>query len=202
MRSKTSIELFRYWNAVRGDRNLPRRDEIAPGDIRLLLPDVFILQRQSDGTIRFRLAGTRICTLFGGELRDQPFSALWQEAEMAEIDRVAGRVMAECTPLLLSAICRTAAGETLDLELLLAPLASADGKNDRLLGALSPLTCPPWLHMQPITALVTTGLRILHPVSDMSRDEVDIRPAATNVGIVDRHRRMLQLRVLDGGRRD
>ncbi|WP_050980002.1 PAS domain-containing protein [Sinorhizobium sojae] len=202
MRSKTSIELFRYWNATRGDRNLPRRDEIAPGDIRSLLPDVFILQRRPDGTIRFRLAGTRICTLFGGELRDQPFSALWQEAEGAEIDEVAGRVMAECSPMLLTAFCRTAAGETLDLELLLAPLASADGKNDRLLGALSPLTRPQWLRMSPITALITTDLRVLPPLSDMSRNDVDVHPAATSVGVVDGGGGTLQLRVLNGDRRD
>ncbi|QFI66058.1 PAS domain-containing protein [Sinorhizobium alkalisoli] len=204
MRSRTSVDLFRYWNTLRGDRNLPRRDEISPGDIRLLLPDVFILQRQVSGPIRFRLAGTRICTLFGSELRDQPFSALWEEKEMTDLDRVAGRVMAQCTPMLVSAFGRTAAGDEIELELLLAPLASADGRNDRVLGTLSPLTCPRWLHLTPITALATSGLSVLHRDHDMSRKDVNTPPAAANIGIEAGHARgrVLNLRVLDGGRRD
>lgn len=44
MRSRTTMELFQYWNEVRGGRDLPRRDEIQPADIRSLLPNVFILQ--------------------------------------------------------------------------------------------------------------------------------------------------------------
>ncbi len=47
------MELFQYWNEVRGDRDLPRRDEIQPADIRSLLPNIFILQAQADGGYTF-----------------------------------------------------------------------------------------------------------------------------------------------------
>lgn len=204
MRSRTTMELFRYWNTVRGDRDLPRRDEIAPAEIRSLLPELFILQRQADGAIRFRLAGTRLCTMFGGELRDQQFAVLWQQAEKAEITRIAERVMTQCAPVLISACGETAVGETLDLELLLTPLASADGHNDRVLAVLSPLSCPPWLHMTPIARLVASGLRILDPNRDIPLDDVQVTPTATSVCIVDGRGntvvRTLHLRVLEGGR--
>ncbi|MQW87294.1 PAS domain-containing protein [Sinorhizobium saheli] len=161
MRSRTTTELFQYWNATRGDRDLPRRDEIQPADIRTLLPELFILQRQADGTIRFRLAGTHVCALFGQELRDQLFSALWVAGEAGLAARIADHVMARRTPMLLSALGTTGDGDRLDIELLLAPLASPDGKGDRVLGALSPLSRPPWLHMTPLAHLVAQDLRQL-----------------------------------------
>jgi hypothetical protein len=205
MRNRKTMELFQYGNAVRGNRDLPRRDEIAPADIRSLLPDLFILQRQPDGTIRFRLAGTRVCTLFGYELRDQQFSVLWQETETAEITRIAERVMTQCAPMLISASGKTAAGDALELELLLAPLASADGENDRVLAVLSPLSRPSWLHMTPITRLAASGLSVLDPGRNTSLGQAYSPAGATSVSVVDgRDRisgRMLHLRVFDGGRR-
>lgn len=206
MRSRTTIELFQYWNAIRGGRDLPRRDEIAPADIRSLLPDLFILQKQADGTIRYRLAGTRVCTLFGCELRGQRFSVLWRDTETAEVTTIAERVMTHCAPMLISARGETAAGDVLELEVLLAPLASADGDNDRVLGALSPLSGPPWLHTTPIGRLATSGLSALDPRRNAELDEARTRSGATSVGVVDgRNRRanqILHLRVFDGGRRD
>lgn len=205
MRSKTTMELFRYWNAIRGDRSLPRRDQIAPADIRSLLPDLFILQRQADDTISFRLAGTRLCALFGGELRDRQFSFLWQEIEEVEITRIAERVMTRCAPTLISAHGETPAGEVLELELLLTPVASADGIHDRVLAALSPLSRPSWLHETPLGQLTASGISVLDPARDIAPVDLEA-PAATSVSMIDgRHDtagRALHLRILQGGRRD
>jgi len=204
MRSKTANELFQYWNTVRGDRPLPRRDEIAPAEIRSLLPDLFMLQRQADGTSRFRLAGTGVCALFGSELRDRQFSLLWQETEKAELACVPDQVMTRCTPILVSAVGRSAAGAVLEVELLLTPLASANGTNDRVLGTLSPLSRPLWLHMAPVTSLTASSLSILGPTMNVSLDDLHMPPRTTAVGVMKRcaTRRTLHLRVLDGGRRD
>lgn len=204
MRSKTAMELFQYWNTVRGDRPLPRRDEIAPAEIRSLLPDLFMLQRQADGTSRFRLAGTRVCALFGAELRDRQFSALWQQSDKAELACFPERVMTRCTPMLISAVGRSAAGDALQVELLLTPLASADGNNDRVLGTLSPLSRPPWLHVTPVANLAASGLTILDPTMNIPLDDLHVPPGTTAVGVMDGRApgRMLHLRVRDGGRRD
>ena len=69
MRSKTTREIYAYWNALRGQRDVPARSQIEPARIRHILPDLFILERTQRGDIRFRLAGTRICGLFARELR-------------------------------------------------------------------------------------------------------------------------------------
>ncbi len=46
MKHKNNQVLFDYWNAIRAGRPAPRRPEIEPGDIRRVLPSVFILERK------------------------------------------------------------------------------------------------------------------------------------------------------------
>ena len=200
MRSKTTKALFHYWTALRGDRQLPRRDEIRPADIHALLPEIFILQRQVDGAVRFRLAGTHVCDLFGQELRDQHFATLWLGEGRQEIADVAGQVMTHCAPMLLSSSGATGAGDRLDVEVLLVPLASPDGKGDRVLGALSPLSRPIWLHMTRLTHLVTEGLQILNADAH-SALEASAAAADVAVARVDDRSRVPYLRILEGGRR-
>ena len=69
MRSKTTIEIYAYWDELRGHRDVPTRSQIEPAHIRNILADLFILEKTPHGDIRFRLAGTRVCALFARELR-------------------------------------------------------------------------------------------------------------------------------------
>ncbi|WP_331374115.1 PAS domain-containing protein [Sinorhizobium chiapasense] len=201
MRNKTTIELFRYWNTLRGERDLPRRDEIEPQDICALLPSLFILERQPSGDIRFRLAGTHVCALFGRELRGQPFAALWPAGEANEAVRIADQVMTQRSLAALSACGLTAGGERLETELLLTPLGSPQGGSDRILGSLAPLSRPSWLHMTPIECLVAQGLQIL----DSGRGgRSDVAEAAHAAGATTRReeigRKVQHLRIFEGGR--
>src|SRR5690606_8611699 len=72
-----SLALFQYWNRLRGGRTAPRRIEIEPADIKTLLADTFILERDARGRTVFRLAGTRLCATYGKELKGHSFPSLW-----------------------------------------------------------------------------------------------------------------------------
>ncbi|MGB9364875.1 MAG: PAS domain-containing protein, partial [Xanthobacteraceae bacterium] len=65
MKQASSRELFGYWAARRGARAAPERGEIEPSAIRRALGDVFILEFDRRSGHPFRLAGTRVCALFG-----------------------------------------------------------------------------------------------------------------------------------------
>ncbi|WEX87321.1 PAS domain-containing protein [Sinorhizobium garamanticum] len=201
MRSKTTTELFQYWNALRGERDLPRRDEIEPQEICALLPSLFILEQQPSGDIRFRLAGTHVCALFGRELRGQPFGALWSAGEAGEAIRIADQVMTQRSLAALSACGLTAGGDRLETELLLTPLGSPQGDSDRILGSLAPLSRPSWLHMTPVECLVAQGLQILGSGrggrSDMAEAShaVDAKTHREEIG-----RKIQHLRIFEGGR--
>ncbi|HEV7306505.1 PAS domain-containing protein [Ensifer sp.] len=207
MRSDTTTELFRYWNTIRGKRELPRRDELEPGDIRVLLPNLFILERDRAAGISFRLAGTQICALFGQELRGRQFGMLWLGSQAAKTQRITGLVMAHRVPVVLSANARTADHRAVEIETLLLPLASSGGESDRVLGALSPLTRPYWLHSTAVECLDATGMKILDPDrSAVFRDEPAVaqadpmaRPSAEGGGY-SAARQVRHLRVLEGGR--
>jgi len=65
MKHASSRELFMHWQDRRRARIAPERAEIEPGAIRKALADVFLLGAEADAEPRFRLAGTRVCALFG-----------------------------------------------------------------------------------------------------------------------------------------
>jgi hypothetical protein len=67
MKHSSIRELFDYWNERRGRRAAPERGDIEPGDIRGVLADTFILAFDAPASHPFRIAGTRVCALFGRE---------------------------------------------------------------------------------------------------------------------------------------
>jgi hypothetical protein len=77
MKHAASRELYAYWEERRGRRAAPERAEIEPGAIRGALSDAFILSLDAARGHPVRLAGTRVCALFGRELRGEPFLRLW-----------------------------------------------------------------------------------------------------------------------------
>ena len=85
MKLAASRELFAYWNALRGLRSAPERDDVDPGAIRGVLADTFILEFDPAAGFPLRVVGTRTNALFLRELRGEPFLGLWREADRAEI---------------------------------------------------------------------------------------------------------------------
>ena len=52
MKQDGSIALFQYWNRLRDGRPAPKRTEIEPADIKTLLADTFILEKDARGESR------------------------------------------------------------------------------------------------------------------------------------------------------
>ena len=62
----TLVALYRYWEGKRGDRTMPARRELDPGEIVPLLPHVYMVDVQRDPLrFRYRLIGTAICNFLG-----------------------------------------------------------------------------------------------------------------------------------------
>ena len=77
MKHAASRELYAYWQEKRGTRPAPERTEIEPGAIRGVLADAFILALDRGSGHPIRLAGTRLCALFGREIKGESFLDLW-----------------------------------------------------------------------------------------------------------------------------
>jgi hypothetical protein len=86
MKHGSSHLLYAHWKEKRGQNIAPERSDIDPGSIRQALGDCFILAFDAASGHPFCLAGTRLCELFGRELRDEPFVDLWVSEDRANVE--------------------------------------------------------------------------------------------------------------------
>lgn len=141
MKHPSTRQLFSHWDFRRGARLLPDRTEIEPGALRSALGDVFILSCDQAAGHPFRLAGTRICALFGRELRGESFLGLWppKSHDQASIRQLVSATTAEALGFVAAATGTTAAAEQVPLELLVLPLRHRGRTDARMIGVLAPL---------------------------------------------------------------
>ena len=159
MKHTSTRLLFDYWNRQRGERSAPTRSEIDPAAIRHVLGDTFMLAADFIDAIRFRLAGTRVCALFGREIKGERFNALWSEASRAQIANISNAAVNEAVGAVAGVTGRTEKGAETELELLLLPIGHDGRARVRALGSLAPLAQPYWLGEEPIVELELQTLR-------------------------------------------
>ena len=165
MRLAVSQQLFAYWDALRGARGAPERNDIEPGAIRGALGDTFILEFDSDRGFPFRIVGSRTSALFGRELRGGAFLDLWRTGDRAEAARIVESVADGAQPFLIGARGQPEGAAELDLEFTLLPLRHHRATHARLLGACAPSANPPWIGQLPLRRIAMTSSRALSPAS-------------------------------------
>src|SRR5256885_13093595 len=133
MKQASSRELFGYWAARRGQRAAPERGEIEPSAIRRALGDVFILEFDRTLGHPFRLAGTRLCALFGRELKNERFLEIWEPGARAALADLLDVIADEATGVVASANGRTSEGWAQDVEIVLLPLAHRGDTHARMI---------------------------------------------------------------------
>ena len=179
MKHTTSRMLFAYWDAVRGSRLLPERGEIQPGGMRHVLADTFMLEASREAGTRFRLAGTRLTSLFGRDLTGTTFRDLWTAQDRDELDGLVVTAVTEAVGLLVGLNGVNENASRLPLELLLLPLRNRPVTEGRLLGALSPHSVPSWAGLVPLRSLETTSFRVIRPGALVERfGPSELRPEA------------------------
>jgi hypothetical protein len=185
-----SKALHAYWDRLRGARSAPDRSDIDPGAIRDLLGDVFLLELGGKDRHVVRLAGTRICTLFGREFRDRPLAEVFAADEWPDLYALLDSVAATAVPVVAGIVGETADGRTLDLELLVLPLRHRGRTHARLLGSLTSAEWPYWAGSHALLRLRLISTRFITADSDPSVDLLDAPLRAVGA----------PLRLLPGGR--
>lgn len=193
VKHSSTRSLYGYWNERRGTRPAPERGDIEPGAIRTALGDAFILGCDSEQAPVFRLAGTRLCSLFGREIKGEAFEQLWDENDRAAIGDLLAIVGNEIAGIVAGVGGTTAAGDTVDLELLLLPLRHRGSSRTRQIGIMAPLASPFWLGSTPLSTLALKSHRHIGPA--LEAQTTTPLMAATAGGRI-RH----GLLVYDGGR--
>ena len=167
MKHASSALVLDYWNDRRRHRPAPERGDIDPAEIRQALGDTFMLAADFVDELRFRLAGTRVCALFGREIKGEAFTALFNDDSRRQIDELIGVVTNEAVGAIAGLVGTTADGSQTEVEMLILPLAHAGHARMRALGVMAPLAPPYWLGEKPVTELT---LRTLRHLGDDSGD--------------------------------
>jgi hypothetical protein len=140
MKQKSPNTLYGYWNELRAGRIAPRRLEVEPSRIASILSETFMLERVNAADYQYRLAGTRLCELFGTELRGSNFLSGWEEAEQAVLAHQLALICGEGAVLVLE-LETGAARHALKFEAILLPLLHTGDSINRIIGAMC-LTSP------------------------------------------------------------
>lgn len=175
MKHSSIRELYEYWNVRRGLRSAPARNDIDPGEIRSALADTFIITLDKPAGHPFRIAGTRVCALFGRDLKQETFLDLWSPQSRTMICDLFGIVAQELIGLLAGVTATGDAGE-LDLELLALPLLHEGRTDARVLGALAPGRIPVWVGANALGNLALGTFRYVGPAV-MSKDVPLVSPS-------------------------
>ncbi|RWG53765.1 MAG: PAS domain-containing protein [Mesorhizobium sp.] len=212
MNQNGSIALFQYWNRLRDGRPAPKRSEVEPADIKTLLADTFILERDTRGEAVFRLAGTRLCAYYGRELKGFSFPSLWREKDQRLMSRLIHGVFDQKSVLLLTYEGFSRNGRSSKFELLALPL---DGgvESPRCLGIVSAADRPFWLGADPLADALIDAIRVIDADKDpmflKNRPAIDVPSlvptefdAPETISALGRVRRIRHLVVFDGGRNE
>ena len=126
-----------YWEAVRGNRLMPKRSEIDPRGIETALEFSFVLERIAPGMARLRIAGAHLGDIMGMEVRGMPLTSFFVPHARREVGDLLEDVFQR------PAICElTLRGETgfgkpdLEARLVLLPMKSDLGDVSRILGCM------------------------------------------------------------------
>ena len=210
MNQNGSITLFQYWNRLRDGRPAPKRSEVEPADIKSLLADTFILERDTRGQAVFRLAGTRLCAYYGRELKGFSFPSLWREKDQRLVSRLIHGVFDQKSVVLIAFEGFSRSGRSNKFELLALPL---DGgvESPRCLGVISAAEKPFWLGADPITDALIDTIRVVDPEKELLNNRPAINvpslvpdelEAPETISALGRVRRIRHLVVFDGGREE
>jgi hypothetical protein len=204
LKHKTSESLFSYWDRVRGNRTTPRRFEIEPGKIASILPSTFILERLDVETYRFRLAGTRVCEIFGSELRGSNFLDGWSATDRLSLIRHFAALSKQGAVETIHMEAAPLARPSTPFEVLLLPLLHTGDEIDRVLGAFCPLDPPDWLGELPLTAKRIIAHELVWPAGGPTFQDEDREQRDVPVILPTRHARIVrserrQFRVFEGG---
>jgi hypothetical protein len=202
MKHENSRALFAYWDSVRGSNLAPQRFEIDPSRITTILPYTFILERCDAETFNYRLAGTRMCDVFGHELRGTNFLDGWDTIDRLPLLRQFSVLVRQGSVGVVYVEIAAKREKAVECEVLLLPLRHTRDAIDRVLGCFSPLQSPHWLGEKPVVSKHVILNDVIWPSRDplatLSRpkEPPPLMPSSAT-RIVRSERR--QFRVFDGG---
>lgn len=119
-------------------------------DFPNLLGSLFVLKQVDSGVWTFVNAGGDVSSSIGRDLIEQDFLSLWRGRDMDLIAAQLKTIFNSATPGRILSRAETLSGDTMDVEITLAPLTSSDTGADKMLGLYQMLEPAERFHGRPV----------------------------------------------------
>lgn len=156
-----SRALFRYWEAVRGEMSAPPRDWLDLQKIRMLVPYLFMIERKEGQGYVWRLAGTRVCELWGMELTGKPALAQGERFERETVNRLLDGVIDTHQPFVLRFRLNSSSGLNIAAEFVGLPLRARHGEATYVFGVIMPFREVSWPRNDRVTTFELSAARTI-----------------------------------------
>ena len=206
MKQTTLQILYAYWSSLRAGRIAPLRLEIDPSRIGSILPEIFLLERTDAAAYCYRLAGTRLCEIFGAELRGSNILDGWSATDRVVLARDLAFTCEQGAVTLLTMEASADRTRRVQLEVILLPLMHANNMIGRVIGAMSTMASPHWLGHEHLLDKRLIQHELIwpdgrpHSFAESTGGQAPFLPAGPQARVVKDDRR--SFRVLDGGRKE
>ncbi|MGI9422226.1 MAG: PAS domain-containing protein [Hyphomicrobiaceae bacterium] len=197
--------LYDYWQSLRAGQIVPRRMDLDPTRISAILPNTLLLERTDHDRLTIRLAGTRLCELFGRELRGHDFRRLWTASDQRLLQHHIALGAASGEGIEISVQTQTSAAASFMTELVLLPLTDNQNVITRWVGAWDMDVAHHWSPGDHLTGFKICSCKAINDAFAAVPRTVDQRHAeaapmfvlpAADRFVRQRHR---YFRVYDGG---
>jgi hypothetical protein len=150
--------LIDRWAALPRVGGVPSRADLEPMTFGPLVPQLFSADRKADGAV-FRLAGGWIETLHGRPMSGVSWLDLWAPESRPLVQAAIVQTVRETRPVVMVAEAARLRGV---LEIVIAPLRTADDRTDRLLGLYQPVQQQERRReaVGPLTARLSVGVGV------------------------------------------
>jgi hypothetical protein len=131
--------LFRYWESLRAERACPTRDDVNLHQIVSIVPDLMIIEKNIlNSGWQYRLAGTRICDFFQGELTGKDALFGWDNFERGIVDKCLEVTLQRLQPSLVRMRFISDLGNTVAAEMIALPIKTSDKRRVQVIGGFFP----------------------------------------------------------------
>ncbi|MEM7428268.1 MAG: PAS domain-containing protein [Pseudomonadota bacterium] len=187
-------DVFAVWDAIRQGRSAPCRSELDLRSIKRLLPNIALIERHPlKFEFSFRLAGTGLRKIFGKELTDKDFMAIWPRVERSTIAGLASDVILRHKPASIRFKGFTSDGRAETIELLMLPLLPARRNVTHILATMVPVAEPYWLGDQPVVRTELISIREIW-IESFSDTTAPAAPAPATSGQIETAARLQLIR--------
>lgn len=159
MKHPSTRGFFAYWDQMRGLAAAPERSALEPDPVRHLLGDSFVLAYEPARGHPFRVTGTRVCALLGGDMKGRSFIPLWNEASRTEIEDILAIAADEVIATVAGITVRSGAADASYLEMLLLPFAKRPHTPVTIAGVIAPLRMPARIGREGLADFTLTSWR-------------------------------------------